>query len=156
MKAFKLNIPEIKMLCDFFSVDRSSEDGKALSKEDLIDRLLDFLGAPDETLTTLKPAAKKSKKKAKKGGKKSKAKSSDTDGESEEKAPPKDFSKIKELKKGDKPDEETLRQWVRAYVACFDMDSATTKHAIKTASEKFGCDLSKEKSKIKELLAEEM
>lgn len=158
-KAFKLNIPDIKVLCDFFSVDRSAEDGKALSKEDLIDRLLDFLGGPDETLTTLKPAASKgaSKKKAgaKKGGKKSKAKSESED-EEEVKEPPKDFSKIKELKKGDKPDEEVLRQWVRAYVACFDMDSATTKHALKTASEKFGCDMSKEKSKIKELLAEEM
>jgi hypothetical protein len=124
---------------------------------------LDFLGGPDETLTTLKPAAvgsksaPKKKAGAKKGAKKSKAKS-ETDDESEEevKEPPKDFSKIKVLKKGDKPDEEALRQWVRAYVACFDMDSATTKHAIKTASEKFGCDLSKEKSKIKELLGEEM
>lgn len=120
---------------------------------------MDFLGAPDETLTTLKPvgskAASKKKAGAKKGSKKSKAKS-ESDDEAEVKEPPTDFSKIKALKKGDKPDEETLRQWVRAYVACFDMDSATTKHAIKTASEKFGCDLSKEKSKIKELLAEEM
>jgi hypothetical protein len=124
---------------------------------------LDFLGAPDETLTTLKPAAvgskvtPKKKAAAKKGGKKSKAKS-ETDDESEEdvKEPPEDFSKIKGFKKGDKPDEEALRQWVRAYVACFDMDSATTKHAIKTASDKFGRDLSKEKSKIKSLLAEEM
>jgi hypothetical protein len=66
------------------------------------------------------------------------------------------FALVKEHKKGDKPDDDALRQWVRAYVVCFDMDSATTKHALKTASDKFGLDLAKEKDRIKELLAEEM
>jgi hypothetical protein len=54
------------------------------------------------------------------------------------------------------PTEEVLRAWVRAYVACFNLDKATTKHAIITCSEKFGVDMSKKKQHIKQLLAEEL
>jgi hypothetical protein len=176
-KAFKMHVPQLKMLCDFFDVDRSSASGKALDKETLIDRLLDFLGAPDPDLVKGKGEKKKTPKKATskqtpvkstkyptKGGKKISKKSDNTSEsepesdveEAEEVKPSPDYSKVKEHKKNEKPSDEVLRQWVRAYVVCFNMDAATTKHAIKTASEKFGVDLNTEKDRIKELLAEEM
>jgi hypothetical protein len=169
------------MLCDFFNIDRSSFDDKgALDKEALIDRLLDFVGAPDPDLvndagkmksTKKSPAKKASAKKETPKKKKStpkkktpsKAKKSSKKVEDEEesdhiddevKANP--FALVNDHKKGDKPSDDALRQWVRAYVVSFDMDSATTKHAIKTASDKFGLDLTKQKDRIKELLAEEM
>jgi hypothetical protein len=154
-KAFKLNLAQIKKLCDFFHVDRSGEDGKSLNKEETIDRLLDFLGEPNDSMvkaeitsdTKGKPASKKKTPKKKTSAKrKSVAKRVSED----------PFSLIKAHTKGKKPNDDTLRQWVRAYVVCFDMDSATTKHAIKTASDKFGVDLAERKTRIKELLADEM
>eukprot|EP00568_Trieres_chinensis_P005106 CAMPEP_0183298668 /NCGR_PEP_ID=MMETSP0160_2-20130417/5629_1 /TAXON_ID=2839 ORGANISM="Odontella Sinensis, Strain Grunow 1884" /NCGR_SAMPLE_ID=MMETSP0160_2 /ASSEMBLY_ACC=CAM_ASM_000250 /LENGTH=56 /DNA_ID=CAMNT_0025460765 /DNA_START=32 /DNA_END=202 /DNA_ORIENTATION=- len=54
------------------------------------------------------------------------------------------------------PSDKALRKWVRAYVRCFNLDKATTKHAIETASDKFGVDLTEKKTRIKELLTEEM
>jgi hypothetical protein len=59
------------------------------------------------------------------------------------------FPLVRNHKKGKKPNDIALRQWVKAYVVCFDMDSATTKHAIKTASDRFGFDLAKRKNKRK-------
>ena len=166
------------MLCDFFNIDRSSDESKkGLDKETLIDRLLDFLGAPDEELTKgFKHKESKNKKSPKQkgtaiksGGKKKVSKKDEgededehgedeEDDEEEEEEPeePQDYSKIKAFKHGETPDDDALRQWVRAYVACFNMDAATTKHAIKTASDKFGVDLTERKERIKELLAEEM
>jgi hypothetical protein len=180
MKAFKLSIPQIKMLCDFFNIDRSSDSEGALDKEALIDRLLDFVGAPDPDLVNdgakkkstknapakKAPAKKETPKKKKSTPKKktpSKAKKPSKKVEDEEEGDNSDdegkaysFALVKDHKKGDKPSDDALRQWVRAYVVSFDMDSATTKHAIKTASDKFGLDLTKQKDRIKELLAEEM
>ena len=71
--------------------------------------------------------------------------------------PPLDpFSLIKKHTSGTEPSDGALRQWVKAYIVCFDMNRATTKHAIQTASEKFGIDLSGKKNTIKEMLADEM
>ena len=71
--------------------------------------------------------------------------------------PPLDpFSLIKKHTSGTEPTDGALRQWVKAYIVCFDMNRATTKHAIQTASEKFGIDLSGKKNTIKEMLADEM
>jgi len=61
-KAFKMNVSQIKALCTFFSVDYSGEDGKPLNKDDIIDRLLDFLGAPDESLVKEKESSGTKKK----------------------------------------------------------------------------------------------
>lgn len=134
IKAFKLTVAEIKNLCDTFDVDRSAEGGKSLGKDDLIDRLLDFLGKPEK---------KSTKTQQKKSSKKKAATSSSS-------------SKEEKVEKGKMPSDKALRKWVQAYVACFNLDKATTKHAMETASEKFGIDLSEKKSRIKELLAEEM
>lgn len=49
-----------------------------------------------------------------------------------------------------------LRRWVKAYVACFNMDKATVKHAIETASDKFGVNLASKKDILKLLLTEEL
>jgi hypothetical protein len=149
-------------------VDRSQEDGKQLTKEDLIDNLLDFLGAPDEDLTkaskkksTKKTSTKKTRGPAKKKttrskGKKEEEENDDEEEEAEEEDEPPDYSVVNEAKKGEMPSDVALQQWVRAYVACFDMDSATTTHAIATASEKFGVDMTSKKSRIKEILTVEM
>jgi len=66
------------------------------------------------------------------------------------------FTLVKKHKRGAEPNDAALRQWVKAYIVCFDMNKATTKHAIQTASEKFGVDLSGKKNTIKEMLADEM
>ena len=52
--------------------------------------------------------------------------------------------------------DKALRNWVKAYISCFNMDKATIKHAIETASDKFGVDLKDKILKIKQLLTEEM
>mmetsp|Transcript_28222 Transcript_28222/g.39710 ORF Transcript_28222/g.39710 Transcript_28222/m.39710 type:complete len:328 (-) Transcript_28222:211-1194(-) len=145
VKAFKLKLPEIKNLCDMFDVDRS----KNPTKEDLIDRLLDFLGTPDEKLTK---SFAKQKSKSEKISKKEPASTKKEKNEKKEKDSGKDGTIIK----GKMPTDKQLRKWVQAYVRCFDLDKATTKHAIVTASDKFGTDLTSKKARIKEMLAEEM
>lgn len=162
-KAYKMTIPLIKKLCDLFHVDRF----KLESKDDLIDALLDFLGAPSED--QLK-GGKKSKKvaaaataSAKSGGsKKSKKAAASTERddvveeEEEDNDDDEDDDDDAPLKKGELPSDEALRKWVRAYVRCFNLKKATIKHAVATASDKFGVDVSKKKSLLKELLTNEM
>lgn len=144
-------LPQVQQLCDFFHVERHSEEGKSLNKEDTIENLLDFLGQPHPDFIAMekaeKPSAKKTTPKKKKKSPTKRAKPA-----------PKESSLdlVRAHKKGKTPSDDVLRQWVRAYIVCFDMDSATTKHAIRTASDKFGVDLAGSKDRIKELLAEEM
>mmetsp|Transcript_22679 Transcript_22679/g.37519 ORF Transcript_22679/g.37519 Transcript_22679/m.37519 type:complete len:357 (+) Transcript_22679:100-1170(+) len=163
-KAYKFKTQEIKMLCDFFTVDRSGVS----TKEALIDRLLDFLGEiNDELLKTSsvkKPAKKVAaaapKKKATKKKKAVKAKEESAEEESEEEEQDDDEEEEEQEANDDgtpsKPNDKVLRRWVKAYIACFNMDKATIKHAIETASDKFGMDLADKKQKIKQLLTEEM
>jgi hypothetical protein len=66
------------------------------------------------------------------------------------------FDLIRNHKKGDDPSDDALRQWVRSYLVCFDTESVTTKDAIRTASAKFGIDLSTKKSLIKGMISEEL
>ena len=66
------------------------------------------------------------------------------------------FAVLKEHKKGTKPSDEVLRQWVQCYINCFDMETSTAKHAVKTASAKFGVDMKGDKEKIKKIITEEM
>lgn len=161
--AYKLLVPTIKDLCDFFDVDRT----KVTGKDALIDLLLSFLGAPDpeRTKEVKKSAARKKRKSVDADPDKSPpAKKRKKGSENEEvvEAEVIDSSSDVEMKeKADKehssdkmPTEKELRKWVRAYVSCFNLDKATTKHAIETVSEKFGVDLSEKKALIKQLLAE--
>jgi hypothetical protein len=159
VKAYKLTIPQIKKICDLFHVDRF----KIESKDDLIDALLDFLGSPseDQLKGARKKAAAKSAASPKSSGSKEKKKKKsaasterddvvedDDDEESDDGDAP--------LKEGGSPSDEALRKWVRAYVRCFNLQKATVKHAIATASDKFGVDVSKKKALLKELLTSEM
>lgn len=98
-------------------------------KEAIVDCLLDFLGAPSEDKL--------------KGSRSSKNKA----------AQEKDFEVIEF---GTMPSDEQLRQWVRAYVRCFNLEKVTIKHALEVAAEKFGVDLASKKDTLKELLTEEM
>jgi len=145
-------LSQVKMLCRFFDIEDCDEKGKNLNKEDMIENLLDFLSRPNADFLKAKSGEMPKTKKTKAPPKK-KAKSATP---SKPKAVKEPFHLVRGHKKGKMPNEEALRQWVRAYVVCFDMDTATTKHAIKTASDKFGVDLSVTKDLIKELLAEEM
>lgn len=153
IKAFKMNLSQIKMLCDYFNVDNQEENGKFCNKEDMIDRLLDFLGAPDESLIrgkeTKKPEAKKktpTKAKTPEPKRKTIVKTVLVD----------PFDVIKDYVKGVPPSDDALRQWVKAYIVCVDMETATTKDAVRTASAKFGVDMTEKKARIKQLLAEEL
>lgn len=140
IKAYKLNVADLKILCDLFDVDRGFTKGK----DDLIDRLLDFLGAPAVKLT--KKGSQQSKKRASKK-KEPKQKEESEEEEKDEEEP---------MGEDGMPTDKTLRKWVRAYIGCFNLDKATTKHALETASDKFGVDLSSKKARLKELLTEEM
>eukprot|EP00542_Grammatophora_oceanica_P021267 CAMPEP_0194037560 /NCGR_PEP_ID=MMETSP0009_2-20130614/9898_1 /TAXON_ID=210454 /ORGANISM="Grammatophora oceanica, Strain CCMP 410" /LENGTH=377 /DNA_ID=CAMNT_0038679771 /DNA_START=59 /DNA_END=1192 /DNA_ORIENTATION=+ len=178
-KAYKMKIAELKKLCDFFQVDRSAKDGESVTKDVLVDRLLDFLGEPDEShcikpkgsssKTSSKKAAasKKSKAKSKKSsssgkGKKNSKKEEEEEEDEEEEEEEAVAASGDEEDDGDDndgkklPSDKALRKWVKAYVACFNLDKATTKHAMETASDKFGVNLSEKKRVIKKMLTEEM
>jgi hypothetical protein len=162
-KAYKLNLAQLRRLCDFFQVDQSSEDDgkKSLTKDETVDRLLDFLGEPDESWVKAAETADDGKKKKKtnrsNAGTKTKKAATAAKRKSVSKKVQEDpFSLLKAHVKGDKPSDAALRQWVQAYVVCFDMDLATTKHAVQTASDKFGVDMAGRKKRIKEFLADEM
>lgn len=149
IKAYKLNIPALKMICDVFDVDRR----KKSTKDELVDCLLDFLGAPDVKLTNAKKTDSKPKAKSPKESKKEEdsedegeAKDSEDEGE----------AKDSEKQEGSKmPSDKALQKWVHAYTMCFNLEKVTTRHALETASEKFGVDLTSKKARIKDLLTKE-
>jgi len=152
-KAYRMTVPLLKSICDFFCVDRSGQ----MDKEQLVERMLEFLRAPsikgtkNGKLTSRKRSMDRESseprlaKKAKVVNDE-KAVEDDTEDEHEEKP-----SLDKEA-----PTDDMLRAWVKAYCACFNLDKVTTKHAIETASDKFGVDLSSMKEKIRGFLAEEI
>lgn len=148
MRAFKLTLPDIKFLIEFFRIDKKG----ANDKDKLVERLLSFLGAPDATMTlTDAPVTKK-----KPGRKKAKKEEDDEDDKSDLEDEVEEEEEADGEKKKEPPSDEKLRKWVRAYVRCFNLKKATTKHAVETASDKFGMDLVEKKDRIKELIAEEM
>ena len=152
-RAFAMNKTQVLDLCKFFALDlHPTKDEPKLDKDTCIDRLLDFLGQPQiDWIDTGAEESSEKKKPVKKATPKTKVSATPN------KATKSDYSKIKAVAgKGMMPSDEVLRSWVRAYIACFNMDKATTKHAIITCSEKFGLDLSKKKSYIKQMLAEEL
>ena len=161
------------------AVDRSG----TTTKDNLVDLLLDFLGAPKRSFL------KGSKKSVKKGRPKKKKTDVDDgeeeeaeDDEEEEEAASKDedddggddddadgYSDIGDEPVEDVepaaagsgkevalPSDDVLRRWVRAYVRCHNMKHSTIKSALTIANEKFGCDLTELKPRLKELLTEEM
>jgi hypothetical protein len=145
-----MSIAQIRNLCHFFHVDYEGEGKKPLNKEETVDKLLDFLGEPDVGLTTNNSSRENE------AGVTTTKESGDGKRKVKKKPFEDPFDAIKNHPKGGKPSDKALRQWAKAYVVCFDMDKATTKHAILTASDKFGVDLAPRKAKIKEMLAEEM
>ena len=144
-----------------------------MDKEALIDRLLDFLGAPGEDLTKSRATSAASKQKQSKASKPgsakkktpTKKKSTKESGSAKKKSPGKKatkakpkveddddaevkdedeseekeetvavaeevetldmFAELRNHKKGEKPSDDCLRQWVKAYVVCFDMQTAS-------------------------------
>ena len=107
--------------------------GGASKKEDIIEIILDFLSEPEEGMISESAGGKKGKSKSKKGAKKKaaaakpekkKAKAS-TPKASKSSGDP--FSLLKDAQKGEQPSKATLRQWVKAYVCCFDMDTVNIK-----------------------------
>ena len=149
VKAYKLNIPALKKICDVFDVDRRKKG----TKDDLVDCLLNFLGAPDVQLTNAKEADIKPKAKSPKKSKKEEDSADESEAkDSEDEVEAEDSDK----KEGNKmPSDKELQKWVHAYTMCFNLDKVTTRHALETASAKFGVDLSSKKARIKELLAKE-
>jgi len=171
IKAFKLTVAQLKNLITLFDVHTEASD-----KETLIDNLLDFLGAPDAKLTKgfmkkknpKSPITTTKKRKAsgeeKSSSKKKKLKKAEENVIEDED----DYEDYDDegmdveihtptTNDGKKmPSDSKLRKWVKAYVGCFNLDKATTKHAIETASDKFGVNMSSKKAKIKMLLADEL
>lgn len=157
---------QVQMLCDFFDVIRVEVEGgnrgKPLNKDDTIENLLDFLAQPHADFLNVTWASQLNggdKKKVTSKEKKKKAtpaKKATVSKKSGKKPAAHPFRLVLAHKKGKEPNEATIRNWIQAYIVCFDMDLATSKHAIQTASDKFGYDLSKKKEKIKEMLSEEM
>ena len=65
-KAYKLKVAELKMICDVFDVNRSPS---TIDKDELIERLLDFLSAPDAKHTNKSKSKSSGSAKKKKSGK---------------------------------------------------------------------------------------
>jgi hypothetical protein len=131
-KANKLKVPEVRMLCDLFVLDRTGIS----DKDGLVNCLLRFLGSPNLKLC-----------KGGGGGKNTtKAAISLTNKEEDDELP----------ERGTMPDTGQLRKWTKAYICCFNMEKVTIKHALEIAGDKFGVDLSSKKSELKDLLTEEM
>lgn len=141
-KAYKLVVRELKMLCDLFDIDRSPS---SIDKDELIERLLNFLSAPDAKMTNANTSGStKDKKKKGKKKKEEEANEEKTDDEEEEAG------------EGELPTDKALKQFVKAYLVCFNPDKVTVSHALQTACDKFGVDLEEKKVFIKKLLTELM
>lgn len=169
-KAYKLKIPELRILCDFFGISRS----EAKDKDGLVDALLDFLGEPCEKYLKGKrgtPSKKASRKLNK--GKEDEEEEEDDDDENRDEDSDKEIEdseeEVKKKKsiekgsgtkkttpaatsKGKMPSDSELREWVKAYVKCHHMGKSTIKQAIEIASEKFEIDITPAKRKIKDFL----
>lgn len=146
-KAYKLLKSELKMLCDVFDVDRSPA---SIDKDELVERLCDFLSEPNPELTNASKSKGKSKTSSKKKSASKKKEKKETDDETE------DEEEEEEEEVEGMPSDKALRKWVKAYVTCFNINKVTLKHAIETASDKFGVDVSEKKGTIKTMLTEEM
>lgn len=157
-RTFKLPVPQVTKLANFFCVEVRGEDGKTLHKDDMVENLLEFLSEPDKGLCVDPAELKKTKKAAPKKNKKKnvKKKTAAIRKAASKKAVEDPFAALKAHEKGTKPTAKVMRQWAKAYTVCFDLDSATTKHAINTASERFGVDMAPQKAKVKEYLADEL
>lgn len=157
-KTYKMTVPVLKKLCDFFAIDRTNSNGKDI----LVDVLLDFLGEPSETLLKGASGGKATRTDSKSSSKETgKAKKGDDEEVEEAEEDAGEYSdvgdeKVEAAAEGELPSDDALRMWVRAYVRCHNMQNSTLKHALEVAGEKFGVDLTEKKSRLKELLSDEM
>jgi len=158
--AMKMTLPSLREICDLFDLDRSQ-----VTKETVVDRLADFLSIPDEkyTKTFAKTASKKKASSAAGPTTKKRKTATNTPTKGTKRRKKAENSDVADEKPEDNaedevadPSEDQLREWVHHYVNCFDLDKATTKHAIETVSDKFGKNLAHKKQRIKQLLADEL
>lgn len=155
-RAYKLKVSDIKKICDFLGIDRSG----VKDKDTFVDILLDFLGEPGDKLLKFKEESRKNKRK-------SQAVEDDDDSDDETESedsevrpkkgkpsPKKSKSSKKSKSKTRMPTDGELRRWVNAYILCHNMEKSTLKHALEIAGEKFGVNLTSEKAKLKQFLAD--
>jgi len=164
-RAKKMQIPLLKVICDIFDVDRTPSGKKtALGKDGIIDRLIEFIAAPDVKLTVSGKSKKRSRSASpRKTPKKKRARKSEeveveiVDEEMDEEGEEEEEGEVVKVTKGNNmPTKKELRKFVQAYVTCFSMEKTTTKHLIQTASDKFDVNVSSKKKDILDLLAEAM
>jgi len=165
-RAKRMTVPLLKVICDILDVDRSPMGKRApLGKEVLIDRLIEFIAAPDLKLTVGGKINNKRSRSSSpaKTPKKKRARNSEEveveiiDEEMDEDEEEEEEEEGVEVIKGNKmPTKRELRKFVQAYVTCFSMEKTTTKHLIQTASDKFDVNVSSKKKDILDLLAEAM
>jgi len=155
-KAYRMTVPLLKSICDFFCVDRSGP----IDKEQLVERMLEFLRAPSVQGTkhgksnTRKRSIESDLSEQQRKVKKIKVHIDDDETENED---TEDEQEVKQSgNKKEVPTNDMLKAWVKAYCTCFNLDKVTTKHAMETVSDKFGMDLSSMKENIRGLLTEEM
>jgi hypothetical protein len=156
-RAYKLKIQELKQLCDFFAVNRTG----LTDKDALVDQILDFLGEPAEKFLKHKGGSTKKKRKGRKYDEDDDDDPESSDEESDEdnyysrqKSSIKKAKITKGKNKSRMPTDGELRRWVNAYIMCHNMEKSTLKHALEIAGEKFGVDLSSERAKLKQFLAD--
>lgn len=154
-KAYRMTVPLLKSLCDFFCVDRSGQMGK----EQLVERMLEFLRSPSTKGTKNGKLSNRKRsldmESSERKMKKFRAERNEDEVEDSTVTDIDDEEKKQSLDK-EHPTDDMLRTWVKAYCACFNLDKVTTKNAIETASDKFGVDLSASRDKIREFLADEI
>jgi len=184
VKAFKLTVNQLRNLATLFNIKTDATDKEGLvdnlldflgAPDPLLTKGSKKKGGKSPTKIPKSPATTVSKKRKKKNGEEntpSKKRSSsgskqkrqekeeveesdeyesNSDDEMEIDETPSSNTKTPKM-----PSDSKLREWVKAYVGCFNLDKATTKHALETASDKFGVDMNNKKTKIKMLLADEL
>jgi len=143
-RANALKLPLLKAIFDLFHLDRDPVKGKALTRAQLVERLLDFLANPDEEDVKLPEKKGRGPAKKKKSDEEEEEAAADEEEEEEEDPEAEEENGI--------PSDAKLKKWVKAYINCFSLDKATTKHMIQTASDKFGVDVSAKKGMMIKLL----
>ncbi|KAI2512172.1 hypothetical protein MHU86_2259 [Fragilaria crotonensis] len=142
-RAYKMKHLDVKKLCDFFHLDRSLKT----TKEELIDSKTTI--SRDKEVDDDEDDEANSDEDDKEDGE-------DTNDEDNDEEYAFDDSEIIANGEQREVSDKALRRWVKAYIACFNMDKATIRHAIQTASDKFGVNLASKKEVLKQLLTEEL
>lgn len=134
-RGYRLTKPDLLRLIHLFGIQLPTPV-ETLTKDQMITMLCRFTSAPEATLCRTSGTAS---------------------GGPTEYPPLSDNESTAPLSSSTKPPTKAqLQAWVKAYVRCFNMHKATMEHALDTAADKFGMDLSSRKDDFRRWITEEL